>query len=57
MLNSMSLDESHQMLMSTDCGALQAKQRSQGAYTLNDERDEQCFEKIKCLRVAFTGND
>jgi len=53
----MSLDESHQMLMSTDCGALQAKQRSQGACTLNDERDEQCFEKIKCLRVAFTGND
>jgi hypothetical protein len=41
----MSLDESHQMLMSTDCGALQAKQRSQGACTLNDERDEQCFEK------------
>ena len=33
------------MLISTDCGVLQTKQQSQGAYILDDERDEQCTEK------------
>jgi len=31
--------------MSTDCGALQAKQQSQGACILDDEHAEQCFEE------------